>query len=206
MAALLEETLFTLSGQSPPPSKDLYQIAITHQQVIWRWWKVSLRIEFRGAAPGELKLSHEEFVSDARLQHQVGVVFGPNVLAYTLALCQGHFDYLERLPDRLLIRILSYLDIQDICRLGQTSQRFRKLCDCKAVWKSAVRSCSEEISEHLEALAEQMGWRRIYFTFCHNKPPLSSVADHSEPTEQPEQPEPEQAELPKPTQTQTQTT
>ncbi|XP_036441356.1 F-box only protein 36a [Colossoma macropomum] len=200
MAALLEETLFTLSGQSLPPSKDLYQIIITHQQVIWRWWKVSLRIEFRGAAPGELKLSHEEFLNDARLQHQVGMVFGPNVLGYTLALCQGHFDYLERLPDRLLLRILSFLDVQDICCLGQTSRRFRKLCDCKAVWESAIRSCSEEISENLEALAEQMGWRRIYFTFYHNKPPMGSVVDHPEPTEQPENPEPEQPNLPEPEQ------
>ncbi|KAL7878220.1 hypothetical protein AOLI_G00091940 [Acnodon oligacanthus] len=196
MAALLEETLFALSGQSPPPSKDLHQITITQQQVIWRWWKVSLRIEFRGAAPGELRLSHEEFVNDARLQHQVGVIFGPNILAYTLALCQGHFDYLERLPDRMLLHILSFLNIQDICRLSQTSRRFRKLCGSKAVWESAVRSCSEDISEHLEALAEQMGWRRIYFTFCHSKSPASSMTAHSEPTEQPERPEPEQAELP----------
>ncbi|XP_072551766.1 F-box only protein 36a [Salminus brasiliensis] len=174
MASLLGETLFELSGQTPPPSKDLYHITITHTQVILRWWKVSLRVEFRGAAPGELKLSHEEFLNDARLKHQVGVVFGRNLLTYILALCQGLYDYLDRLPDLLLLRILSYLSVQDISRLAQTSHRFRKLCDSQAVWEGAVRRCSDEISEETEALAEMMGWRKIYFTFFYNR--LASIS------------------------------
>lgn len=58
---------------------------------------------------------------------QLAVVFGTRILEYTLALCQGHFDYLERLPDRLLLKILSYMSIQDIGRLSQTSTRFKKV-------------------------------------------------------------------------------
>lgn len=58
---------------------------------------------------------------------QIGVVFGPHFLEYTLGLCEGRFDYLERLADKLLLRVLSYLSYQDICRLSQTSHRFRKV-------------------------------------------------------------------------------
>lgn len=58
---------------------------------------------------------------------QLDVVFGPKILEYTLSLCQGHFDYLERLPDQLLLKILSYLSLQDIGQLSQTSSRFRKV-------------------------------------------------------------------------------
>ncbi|KAG7246973.1 hypothetical protein CRUP_006681 [Coryphaenoides rupestris] len=57
---------------------------------------------------------------------QVRLVFGPGVLTYTRGLCQGHYDYLERLPDPLLLRVLAYLELEEVGKLGQTSQRFRK--------------------------------------------------------------------------------
>ncbi|XP_041731773.1 F-box only protein 36-like isoform X2 [Coregonus clupeaformis] len=78
----------------------------TAGMVIWRSWKISLRIEFKGAAPGENKMTHDDYLPDARLQQQVGVVFGHQILQYTQALCQGNFDYLECLPNDLLLQIL----------------------------------------------------------------------------------------------------
>lgn len=56
---------------------------------------------------------------------QVGAVFGPNILAYTVSLCEGKFDYLERLPDDILLRILSFLELKDIPLMAQVSRRFR---------------------------------------------------------------------------------
>lgn len=55
------------------------------------------------------------------------VVFGSRVMQHTLALCEGHFNYLELLPRRLQLQILNHLDLEDIARLGQTSQAFRKV-------------------------------------------------------------------------------
>uniref|UniRef100_A0AAR2K0K6 F-box domain-containing protein n=1 Tax=Pygocentrus nattereri TaxID=42514 RepID=A0AAR2K0K6_PYGNA len=96
--------------------------------------KVCLRMEFRGAAPGELKLSHEEFVNDARLQPKTRSNSYTLIHAFLYShiqtfwcLFQDSLHYLERLPDQLLMHILSFLNNHDICRLGQTSQRFRKV-------------------------------------------------------------------------------
>ncbi len=58
---------------------------------------------------------------------QLAAVFGSRILDYTLALCRGHVDYLERLPDTLLLKILSYISLQDIGHLSQISSRFRKV-------------------------------------------------------------------------------
>ncbi len=58
---------------------------------------------------------------------QLAAVFGTRILDYTSALCRGHVDYLERLPDKLLLKILSYISLQDIGHLSQTSSRFRKV-------------------------------------------------------------------------------
>ena len=58
---------------------------------------------------------------------QVAVVFGTKILDYVLNLCEGKFDYLERLSDRLLLKIICYLDLEDIASLSQTSSKFEKV-------------------------------------------------------------------------------
>ena len=42
-------------------------------------------------------------------------------------LCEGKFDFLERLSDNLLLNIISYLDLEDLTNLSQTSRRFSKV-------------------------------------------------------------------------------
>uniref|UniRef100_A0A8C1JGX3 F-box protein 36a n=1 Tax=Cyprinus carpio TaxID=7962 RepID=A0A8C1JGX3_CYPCA len=169
MASLLREILFETAAQGPPPSKDFYQFVITQKEVIWRWWKISVRSEFRGAPPGEIKLLHNDFLNDARLQEQLAAVFGARILDYTLALCGGHVDYLERLPDKLLLEILSYISLQDIGHLSQTSSRFRKLCNSEEIWRQAVKGHCDMITDDMEMLANVMGWKNIFFKFYFNK-------------------------------------
>lgn len=41
-------------------------------QVVFRWWKISLRSEYRSAKPGEAKDSHEEFLENSHLQGKEG--------------------------------------------------------------------------------------------------------------------------------------
>lgn len=55
------------------------------------------------------------------------MVFGRQILQYTKGLCRGHYDYLERLPDSLLLQIISYLELEDVGQLGRTSRRFKKV-------------------------------------------------------------------------------
>ncbi|XP_078306928.1 F-box only protein 36 isoform X3 [Panthera onca] len=144
MASWLPETLFEIVGQGPAPSKDYYQLLVTRSQVIFRWWKVSLRSEYRSAKPGEAKDTHEEFLENSHLQ--------------------GKFDFLERLSDNLLLSIISYLDLEDIARLSQTSRRFAKLCMSDELWEKIVHSCCDTITPDMRALAKDMGWRQMFFT------------------------------------------
>ncbi|XP_025942824.1 F-box only protein 36 isoform X4 [Apteryx rowi] len=94
-------------------------------KVIFRWWKISLRSEFRDARPGEIKESHEDFLDDSSLHIQIAIVFGAKVLKHVLNLCRGNYDFLERLPVPLLLYIISFLELEDIARLSQVSHRFK---------------------------------------------------------------------------------
>ncbi|XP_006047162.1 F-box only protein 36 isoform X2 [Bubalus bubalis] len=126
MASWLPETLFEIVGQGPAPSKDYYQLLVTRFQVIFRWWKISLRSEYRSTKPGETKETHQDFLEKSHLQVQIALIFGSRILDYVFNLCEGKFDFLERLSDSLLLNIISYLDLEDIARLSQTSRRFAK--------------------------------------------------------------------------------
>lgn len=64
---------------------------------------------------------------------EVSLVFGPHILQHTKDLCQGRFNYLEHLCDPLLLRIVNYLELEDVAQLGRASQRFRQVstkCTC----------------------------------------------------------------------------
>ena len=41
-------------------------------QVIFRWWKISLRSEYRSTKPGETKETHEDFLENSHLQGKEG--------------------------------------------------------------------------------------------------------------------------------------
>ncbi|XP_029789515.1 F-box only protein 36 [Suricata suricatta] len=164
MASWLPETLFEIVGQGPAPSKDYYQLLVTRSQVIFRWWKISLRSEHRSTKPGEAKDTHKEFVENSHLQVQIALIFGARILDYVFSLCEGKFDFLERLPDNLLLSIISYLDLEDIAKLSQTSHRFAKLCMSDELWEQIVRSCCDTITPDMRAVAEDMGWRQMFFT------------------------------------------
>lgn len=58
---------------------------------------------------------------------EVWRVFGSDILQSITVLCEGQYDYLERLSDSLLLRIMSYLELEDVGQLGQTSRRFRQV-------------------------------------------------------------------------------
>ncbi|KAI1882669.1 hypothetical protein AGOR_G00237270 [Albula goreensis] len=164
MASLLEDKLFEISGQGPAPTKDFFQLVITKTLVIWRWWKISLRSEYRKTQPGEMKLPHDYYLHDKTLQHQVKVVFGENTLEYSKALCNGNFDYLPRLPDRLLLRILAFLELEEVQQLRPISRKFKKLCDSEEFWEQTVRSRCDTVNKEMECLAKEVGWKKVFFT------------------------------------------
>ncbi|XP_008688604.1 F-box only protein 36 isoform X2 [Ursus maritimus] len=147
-------------------TKWLQQLQQSHQStmVIFRWWKISLRSEYRSTKPGEAKESHEEFLDNSHLQVQIALIFGARILDYVFNLCEGKFDFLERLSDKLLLNIISYLDLEDIARLSQTSRRFAQLCTSDKLWETIVQSACDTVTPDMRALAEDIGWRQMFFT------------------------------------------
>ncbi|XP_067898657.1 F-box only protein 36-like isoform X2 [Heterodontus francisci] len=133
-------------------------------KVIWRWWKISLRSEFRNVYPGEEKNSYQDFLDDLTLQVHIGVVFGDEVLKYICNLCQHQFDYLDRLPKAQLMYIISFLELEDIARLSQTSRKFEKVCNSDELWEHIVSRYCDTIPPEMRALAVEVGWKEIFFT------------------------------------------
>ncbi|XP_053315794.1 F-box only protein 36 [Spea bombifrons] len=164
MATLLPEVLLETTAQAPAPNKDFYQLLLTRNEVILRWWKISLRSEFRNTKPGELKESHVDFVDDTTLQAQIGIVFGQNTLNYVLKLCQGYYDFLDRLPDSLLLYILTFLDLEDIAQLAQVSHSFQKICNSDKLWEHIVERSCDRVTVDMRALAQDIGWKQLFFT------------------------------------------
>ncbi|XP_042652088.1 F-box only protein 36 isoform X1 [Tyto alba] len=189
MAALLQEEVFEVRGQAPAPSKDLCQLLVTRREVvhllplllsvlgnlrsnstfalpkvIFRWWKISLRNEFRESRPGEIKESQEDFLDDSSLHIQVAIVFGAKVLEHVLNLCRGNYDFLERLPVPLLLYIISFLDLEDIARLSQVSRRFEMICNSNVLWENIVENLCDTITSEMKELAQEVGWKQFFFT------------------------------------------
>ncbi|XP_077204935.1 F-box only protein 36 [Paroedura picta] len=164
MASLLPDILFEVRAQAPAPSKDFYQLLVNRTEVVFRWWKISLRSEFREARPGEFKESHDDFLDDPSLQIQIAYIFGPGTLDHILNLCQGKFDFLARLPDPLLLCIVAYLDLEDISRLAQVSHRFERLCNSDDLWEMIVQNLCGQITEEMTKLAREIGWKQFFFT------------------------------------------
>ncbi|XP_055467891.1 F-box only protein 36, partial [Psammomys obesus] len=95
---------------------------------------------------------------------QVALIFGAKILDYVFNLCKGKLDYLERLSDNLLLKIIFYLDMEDISRLSQTSTRFAKLCKSDPLWEQIVQTACDTITPDMRALAKDVGWRQMFFT------------------------------------------
>lgn len=72
---------------------------------------------------------NDKFNEQPGLSHpdQVAMVFGPRILQYSNNLCQGHYDYIARLPNALLFTIMAYLDLEDISGLSRTCRKFREV-------------------------------------------------------------------------------
>ncbi|XP_031757485.1 F-box only protein 36 isoform X1 [Xenopus tropicalis] len=129
-----------------------------------RYWKISLRSEFRDARPGEVKESHQDFVDDPTLQAQIAIIFSQNTLQYVLNLCKGNYDYLERLSEPLLLYIMTFLDLEDIALLSQVSHTFQKLCNSDRLWEHIVESSCDKVTAEMRALAQDIGWKQLFYT------------------------------------------
>ncbi|XP_039205060.1 F-box only protein 36-like isoform X2 [Crotalus tigris] len=135
MSSLLQEKLCEVQIQAPAPQKDFHYFTITKTEVIWRSWQITYRPNQEKIFPKELKKTHRDFLLDEHLHKQVQSIFGKNMLKYTLNLCQGHYDFLVRMPENLIVHIMSFLNMEDIEQLSKTCKRFQQLCNTDEFWE-----------------------------------------------------------------------
>ncbi|XP_069827012.1 F-box only protein 36-like [Dendropsophus ebraccatus] len=166
MASLLQQTLFEIQCQAPSPSKDFHHLVITKNEITLRSWKISARAEHRKVLPREVKRTHIEFLQETMMHRPLEKIFGKDTMEYILNLCRGHFDFIVRIPDSLKIRILSFLDTQDIKQLSETCKAFQKLCSTEEFWEkmkprteisvSAVNRKSSSASVKAKSLSQKV--------------------------------------------------
>ncbi|XP_019634735.1 PREDICTED: F-box only protein 36-like [Branchiostoma belcheri] len=166
MASLVRDgVLLEMADQAPAPSKDYCQLLITTKEVIWRWWRITLRKgDERRCFPGEIRESHDDFLNDDRVQGDVRRVFGEPTLEHALGLCRGHVDFITRVPKPMLIFLVSYLELEDISQLAQTNKLFREICNSDELWEHVYERHCENVTEEMRDLAKDVGWKSMFFT------------------------------------------
>ena len=60
--------ILNVAFQAPSPSKNYYQLIMTHSTIILRWWEISRRSTTESRYPGESKATYEEFIDDNLMQ------------------------------------------------------------------------------------------------------------------------------------------
>uniref|UniRef100_A0A3P9PYG8 F-box protein 36a n=1 Tax=Poecilia reticulata TaxID=8081 RepID=A0A3P9PYG8_POERE len=123
-------------------------------KVILNMWTISLRRENKFRPPKMQKSTFPHFLLDKELQGKIRV-FGEKILDYSLSLCQGNYDYLDRLQDDLLLKIISFLQLKDRFVLAQLSKRFKMLCNSEKFWELIVKNDCPNYNPELEDLAKQ---------------------------------------------------
>ncbi|XP_033109173.1 F-box only protein 36-like [Anneissia japonica] len=156
--------LLEVSAQAPAPSKDFHQFIISSRNTIWRTWNITLRNDYRRLNPTESKQPIEDFAYDERLQFDVRRVFGLNTLEYAKNLCMGKIDYFARLPMPLLIYLVSFLELEDVAALAQTSKQFYEVCNNDSLWERIYEIHCDTMTDEMKSLAEQIGWKKMFFT------------------------------------------
>ncbi|ESO84855.1 hypothetical protein LOTGIDRAFT_131450 [Lottia gigantea] len=151
---------------APSPCKDFYHLFITPELVIYRLWKIVPPTRSDSSnPPSEVRDSLEDFQYDERLHSEIQRVGGANTLDYITNICQGKIDYLPRLKENILLKILLMLDLEDLARLGQVSKQFRTLCNSDVLWQKIYIMNSESgVTPDVESLAASIGWKKLFYT------------------------------------------
>ncbi|XP_063726654.1 F-box only protein 36-like [Symsagittifera roscoffensis] len=155
--------LFEVTAQERSPKKDFCQLVVNKEQVIFRRWIISLRVEATSLRPIENKYSHEDFLEDEQLQADVRRIFGPEALNKARCLCEGRVDWVAHMPLPILLYVISFLDLVDVANLSQVNSFFRETCSSDLIWEELFFRHNDDVSEELIDLAMERGWKEVFF-------------------------------------------
>ncbi|KAH8861135.1 F-box only protein [Schistosoma japonicum] len=150
---------------APAPSKDFYHLLVTATEFKLRWWKITSRNDGAKFHPGESIATYEEFRHDDRMQSEIFRVMGQTTLDYCLNICAGNLDYLVRMPNEILEKVIFYLNLEDVINLGATSKHLNQICNSNSLWREIyVNTTLTHPSKSIEDLAKIFGWKKLLFT------------------------------------------
>lgn len=69
-------------------------------------------------------------------QNDVERIFGGDVLQRIQRILAGSYDDLSLLPEKVSLKICSYLDLQSIAQLSQVNRHLREVCNSNQLWES----------------------------------------------------------------------
>ncbi|XP_039250394.1 F-box only protein 36-like [Styela clava] len=167
MCSLLENgILLDISEQAPSPSKDYINMRVTLKDIQWRTWKISpqcLKPDVL-VTPNEAIFPLEDLVHDLDLQSEIKRIFGKNTLEYVKNLCEGKYNFLDRLKKSLQIYIISFLELEDVAKLSQVNRHFHELCECDQLWEHIVDRCCDTVTPDMKLYAQEVGYKQMFFT------------------------------------------
>lgn len=151
---------------APPPSKDYVQIVVTEGGVVYRRIPITIRGVSQGAIPSptEKVMTLDEFKQDREFRDEMERIFGKDVLKRVKRIViDGDRDPLTRLSDEILMRILDYLDLESIEQLAKVNHHMQKICNSEELWKKLYNRHQGPPSEKVQALAQDLGWKRVFY-------------------------------------------
>ncbi|CAF3079165.1 unnamed protein product [Rotaria sp. Silwood2] len=161
------EILFEYGSIAPSPSKDYGHIEINFNEVIIRWWKITLRNIEGSIYPCQIRNNYEDFSNDEIAQREICRIFGKEILDYCLNIIYGNIDWFKYLPLNIKIKIFSYVNLDDIPRISSVSKLFRSISRHNDLWKIFyIRQHGYQLfkNKYFIHLAKIYGWRRLFFT------------------------------------------
>ena len=70
------------------------------------------------------------------IQSDVEHIFGEEVLRRIQRILAGSYDSLSLLPEKLSLKVCSYLDLQSVAHLSQVNRHLREVCNSNQLWES----------------------------------------------------------------------
>lgn len=150
------------TAQAPAPNKDFHQLVVTDTEVKWRTWRIAIRRDQRGIPPTQRKTPWQDFDDDLLLQSDISRVFGDETLRLVHAVVCG--DWLVRLPPLIVVRIASFLALEDVLQLGGACRFLRKICNSNELWEKIYLAHCDTLSDNTKSFAEDVGWKKVFFT------------------------------------------
>lgn len=156
------QIIYEKRQQAPSPSKDYYHLSVSGKHIVLTTWEIRRKKRHVGKSPTEKKITHDEFEHDHTMSATIRYVFGEDVLLRLQGLVFN--DWLIRLPSNLLIKVLTYLDLEDIIRTSLVCRTLHALCNSNVLWKEIYLNHCHYCSMDMWRLGEESGWKRLFFT------------------------------------------